>query len=106
MYFSMPMMLGNLIQAAYSFVNAVWVGKGLGEAEMGAITVTGATMFALLALALGITVGAGILAAQFVGARDTDGRRRVVQTSTALQAMDGIFSCPASAAGIALPPTS
>ena len=41
----MPMMLGNLIQAAYSFVNAVWVGKGLGEAEMGAITVTGATMW-------------------------------------------------------------
>ncbi|MBI5817868.1 MAG: MATE family efflux transporter [Verrucomicrobia bacterium] len=83
--FSMPMMLGNLIQGAYSFVNAVWVGKGLGEAEMGAVTVTGATMFALLALALGITVGAGILAAQFVGARDTDGLRRVVQTSTALQ---------------------
>jgi len=27
-YFSMPMMLGNLIQAAYSFVNAVWVEKG------------------------------------------------------------------------------
>ncbi len=89
-YFSMPMMLGNLIQAAYSFVNAVWVGKGLGEAEMGAITVTGATMFALLALALGITVGAGILAAQFVGARDTDGLRRVVQTSTALQAVAGV----------------
>ncbi len=85
--FSMPMMLGNLIQAAYSFVNAVWVGKGLGEAEMGAITVTGAAMFALLAMALGITVGAGILAAQFVGARDTDGLRRVVQTSTAFQAV-------------------
>ncbi|MBI5396316.1 MAG: MATE family efflux transporter [Verrucomicrobia bacterium] len=85
--FSMPMLLGNLIQSAYSFVNAVWVGKGLGEAEMGAVTVTGATMFALLALALGITVGAGILAAQFVGARDTDGLRRVVQTSTALMAI-------------------
>lgn len=88
--FSMPMMVGNLIQAAYSFVNAVWVGKGLGEAEMGAITVTGATMFALLALALGITVGAGILAAQFVGARDTDGLRRVVQTATALQVVAGL----------------
>jgi putative MATE family efflux protein len=85
--FSLPILLGNLIQAAYSFVNAVWVGKGLGEAEMGAITVTGATMFALLAMALGISVGAGILAAQFVGARDTDGLRRVVQTSTALQAI-------------------
>ena len=83
--FSMPMMIGNFIQAAYSFVNAVWVGKGLGEAEMGALTVTGAAMFALLAVALGITVGAGILAAQFVGAKDTDGLRRVVQTSTAFQ---------------------
>jgi len=82
--FSMPMLVGSLIQSAYSFVNAAWVGKGLGEAEMGAVTVTGAAMFALLALALGITVGAGILAAQFVGARDMDRLRRVVQSSTTL----------------------
>jgi putative MATE family efflux protein len=83
-FFSLPMLIGNLIQTAYSFINAVWVGKGLGKTELAAVTVSFPTVFVLMAIAIGLTMGAGILASQFVGARDTERLRRVVQSATVL----------------------
>ncbi len=36
--FSIPMLAGNVIQTAYGFVNAFWVGKRLGEGPLAAVT--------------------------------------------------------------------
>lgn len=83
-FFSLPMLAGNFIQTAYSLVNAIWVGKGLGKTELGAVTVSFPVTFILMAIAIGLTMGAGILAAQFVGARDTERFHRLVQTATLL----------------------
>lgn len=83
--FAMPMLAGNVIQTAYSIVNAVWVGRGLGKVDLAAVTVGFPILFVLMALAVGITTGTGILVAQFAGARDWDRLRKVVQTSTAMQ---------------------
>jgi len=82
--FSVPMLAGNAIQTAYSIVNAVWVGKFLGEANLAAVTISFPIVFLLFAVAGGLTIGTSILVSQFAGAREWDRLRKVVQTSTVL----------------------
>jgi putative MATE family efflux protein len=84
--FSLPLFFGSLMQAAYSFVNAIWVGQKLGTAAMAAVTVSFPVFFVLMAIAMGLTMATSILSAQAYGARDWPRLRRVVQNSTVLVA--------------------
>ncbi|MCE5315410.1 MAG: MATE family efflux transporter [Armatimonadota bacterium] len=83
-HFSLPMLAGNIVQTAYSIVNAIWVGKGLGKADLAAVTVSMPVVFLLMAIAIGLTMGTSILVSQFAGARNWERLRSVVQTSTVL----------------------
>lgn len=80
--FSLPMLMGNVLQTAYSVVNAVWVGKFLGKSALAAVSVSFPVVFALMALAGGLTMAANILISQYAGAREWPEVKRVVQTST------------------------
>lgn len=80
--FSLPMLAGNVIQTAYSIVNAIWVGQFLGKAALAAVTVGMPIIFFFLAIAIGITTGTSILVSQFAGARNWERLKSVVQTST------------------------
>jgi putative MATE family efflux protein len=82
--FALPMLAGNLLQTAYSFINAFWVGKFLGSGALAAITVSMPALFVMMAAAAGLTLATNILVAQCYGARDWPGLRRAVQTSVAL----------------------
>ncbi len=79
--FSLPLLAGNFIQAAYSIVNRVWVGRYLGPDDIAAITTTMQLAFILIAVANGVTIAANILISQFVGAKNWAGVHRVVQSS-------------------------
>ena len=94
--FSMPMLAGNVIQTAYSIVNAIWVGKFLGKRELAAITVSFPAFFVLVAVAGGLTMASGILVAQCAGARDWRRLKDVVQTSTSLAILISILLLPLS----------
>ncbi|MHB9035672.1 MAG: MATE family efflux transporter [Armatimonadota bacterium] len=83
-HFALPMLAGNIVHTAYSIVNAIWVGKGLGKADLAAITVGFPIVYLMIAIALGLTTGTGILVSQFAGARNWERLRSVVQTSTVL----------------------
>jgi putative MATE family efflux protein len=85
----MPLLAGNAIQAAYTMVNRMWVGQYLGSASLAAVTVAMQVTFILIAAVNGLTIGSGILISQFVGARNWDGVKRVVQNSVTLM---GIIS--------------
>ncbi|MDH7571647.1 MAG: MATE family efflux transporter, partial [Armatimonadota bacterium] len=92
--FALPMLAGNVIHTAYSLVNAVWVGKGLGKLELAAVTVSFPVVFVLVALAGGLTMASGILVAQYAGARNYPRLRGVVNTSTALIGLISLFLLP------------
>ena len=89
--FSLPMLAGNLVQAAYGFVNAFWVGKKLGEGPLAAVTGSFPVLFLLTAVAMGLTMGTGILVSQFAGAKEWDRMKKTIQTSTVLLAFVGVF---------------
>ena len=75
------MLAGSVLQTAYSFVNAFWVGKRLGDSALAAVTVSQPVIFVTIAAAAGLTLATNILIAQCYGARAWDRLRRVVQTS-------------------------
>ena len=78
------MLAGSAIQTGYSFVNAFWVGKFLGETALAAITVSMPVLFVMIAAAAGLTLATSILVSQHFGARDWARLKAVVQTSVAL----------------------
>lgn len=82
--FSIPMLLGNLIQIGYSVVNTIWVGHLVGENAVGASGVSMPIMFVTIGLAIGLTMATTILVAQYFGARDYKMLGRVVNSSFSL----------------------
>jgi len=82
--FSLPMLAGNALQTAYSFINAIWVGRFLGKTALAAVTVSFPIVFVLMALGAGLTLATNILVSQEYGGQNFAGVRRVVQNSTAL----------------------
>ncbi|MBZ4395521.1 MATE family efflux transporter [Myxococcus sp. AS-1-15] len=82
--FSIPMLVGSFLQTAYSFVNAIWVGRFLGTEALAAVTVSFPVVFVLFSIGMGLTMATSILVSQSYGARRMDELRRVVDSSTLL----------------------
>ena len=79
--FSLPILGGNVLQSLNGSVNAVWVGRHLGEAALTATANANNVLFALIGLIFGIGMAATILVAQAMGARNLAQAKRVMGTS-------------------------
>ncbi len=97
--FAIPMLLGSMLQTAYSIMNALWVGNGLGANAMAAITVSFPLLFLLMALAGGLSLAANVLAAQAFGAKDFVRLRSVVQNALVLMGIAGVICVALGQAG-------
>ncbi len=82
--FSLPLLLGSLLQSAYSVINAIWVGNYLEPEALAAVTVSFPVVFLLIAVGGGLTLATNILISQYAGARDWGRVRAVVQSSILL----------------------
>ena len=101
LYFALPIILGNVFQQLYSIVDAVVVGKFLGDLPLSGISVASPIVDVANALIIGGTIGAGVLCAHFCGAEDWDRMRRLNATSLIGGA---VLTVLISAAGILLSP--
>ena len=79
--FSLPILAGNIAQSLNGSVNAIWVGKFLGEAALTAAANANNIMFFLIGSVFGIGMAATILIGQSMGAKDVAQARRVMGTS-------------------------
>ena len=71
--FSIPLVLGSLVQQLYSFADTVVVGRFVSADALGAVGATYALNFLVLGLVQGAGIGFGIPVAQRFGARDEEG---------------------------------
>ncbi|MFH1675510.1 MAG: MATE family efflux transporter [bacterium] len=69
--YSLPIMLQGSFQIAYNLVDRYWVGN-LGASSLGAVTVGFPVFFFMLSLVMGISIGGGIMIAQYRGADDKE----------------------------------
>ena len=79
--FALPILAGNIAQSLNGSVNAIWVGRFLGEAALTATANANNIMFFLIGSVFGIGMAATILIGQAMGARDVPQARRVMGTS-------------------------
>jgi len=84
--FSVPLLVGNVVQQLYQVVDAIVVGRELGVDALAAVGATGSLLFLLIGFAWGLTSGFAIPTAQAFGAGDAAAVRRSVATGTLLTA--------------------
>ena len=79
--FSLPILFGNVLQSVNGSVNAIWVGKYLGEAALAAVGNSNVVMFLLFGVMFGFSMASTIMVAQCIGAKNIAEAKRVVGTS-------------------------
>ena len=79
--FALPVLGSNVLQSLNGSINAVWVGRFLGESALAATSNANLVLFLLLGTMFGIGMAATIFVAQAVGARDMSEARRIVGTT-------------------------
>lgn len=78
MRFSVPIMLTNLLQTSYQFIDSLWVGNLIGANALGAVAVSGSVHFTVLSFILGINTAILTILSQQKGMGDGEGLRRYV----------------------------
>ncbi|MFS0910925.1 MATE family efflux transporter [Microbacterium sp. 179-I 3D2 NHS] len=89
--FSIPLLIGNVVQQLYQFADAIVVGRHLGVESLAAVGATGSLLFLLLGFAWGLTSGFAIPIARAFGARDDAAVRRSVATGVLLTGATSIL---------------
>ena len=79
--FALPILAGNVLQSLNGSVNAVWVGRFLGEQALTATANANNIMFFLIGAVFGVGMAATILVGQAMGAKDPAQAKRVIGTS-------------------------
>lgn len=85
-YFTLPLLMGNLLQQTYSLVDAAIVGRFLGIDSLAAVGASSSVVFLILGFCNGCCGGFGIPVAQKFGARDYATMRRCVVVGLQLAA--------------------
>ncbi|SDC51491.1 putative efflux protein, MATE family [Paenibacillus sp. UNCCL117] len=80
--FSLPILLGNVLQSLNGSINSIWIGQYLGEQALAATSNANILMFLLISAIFGIAMAAVILVGQNLGAKKIDEAKKVVGTST------------------------
>ncbi len=89
--FAMPFLVSNILQAVYSIVDMLVVGRFNGSAGISAVDLGGRVMMVLGSLIIGLTIGGTVLVAQYTGARQTDNVKKTISTLFGMFAIIGVF---------------
>lgn len=74
--FALPLIVGNIFQQLYVFVDTLIVGRTIGINALAAVGSTGCIMFFMMGFVIGLTSGFTIVTGQKYGAGDHDGIRK------------------------------
>lgn len=90
LFFSVPLILGNLLQQMYNAVDSIIVGNFVGKNALAAVGASTSLIYLLIAFSQGAAVGAGVVVSQYLGAKDKRGVHLAVHTSLAISVILGL----------------
>ena len=96
--FSIPLLLGNLLQNLFQVADTIIVGRFIGGTALAAVGSSMAVIMFLVSVLIGLTTGASVVISQFFGARKEEELKKTVATS--MIAMAG-FSVVLTILGVA-----
>ena len=79
--FSLPLVITGLLQCLYNAADLIVVGHFEGHVALAAVGSTGALNNLIVGVFMGLSVGAGVCAAQYIGAKQYEKVRKVLHTS-------------------------
>jgi len=82
--FSIPLLIGNFAQQMYSTVDSIIVGRYVGDKALSSIGTTLPVINLLLVLFMAVSTGAGIMVAQYYGAKDKESLSRSIGNAMTL----------------------
>ena len=86
LFFTIPLLIGNLFQQFYSIADTMIVGRTIGVEALAAVGATGSISFLIIGFSQGLTSGFAVITAQRFGAGDMDGVRKSVTSGILLGA--------------------
>ncbi len=89
--FSLPLILGNLLQQLYNTADSIVVGNLIGSNALAAVGSGTVLINLLIAFSQGTAVGAGIITSQYLGANDKKRTQFAVHSSLALAIIIGLI---------------
>ena len=90
-FFTIPLLIGNIFQQFYSMADTLIVGRTIGVNALAAVGCTGSLMFLILGFSQGLTAGFSIITAKCFGAGDEQGVRHSYAASIILSLIVTIF---------------
>ncbi|WP_314621075.1 MATE family efflux transporter, partial [uncultured Selenomonas sp.] len=91
LFFTLPLIAGNIMQQLYAFIDTLLVGRFLGLEALAAVGCTVSLMFLLLGFVIGLTSGLAIYTGQRYGAKDATGVRESAAACIALSFVIAVF---------------
>ncbi|BAL84281.1 putative multi antimicrobial extrusion protein [Selenomonas ruminantium subsp. lactilytica TAM6421] len=88
LFFTLPLIAGNIFQQLYAFVDTLIVGRFLGVEALAAVGCTGSLMFLMLGFVIGFSTGITIYTGQRYGAKDFAGVRKSAATCAVLSLLE------------------
>ena len=98
-FFSIPLLLGNVLQQLYNMVDSWTVGNFTGDTALAAVGIGFPVIFLFVSLFIGLSIGSTVVIAQFYGAGEPERVRAAVDTAYAAFLIAAI---PISLLGFAL----
>lgn len=89
-FFSVPLLIGNLFQQLYNAVDSYVVGNYVGKVALAAVGASTPIINMLIGFFMGISTGAGVVIAQFFGAGDLSKMKKAIHNSIALTLVIGV----------------
>jgi putative MATE family efflux protein len=90
--FALPSLGVNILQSMNGSINAIWVGKFLGEEALAATSTAGMVMFLMFSTLFGFSMASTILIGQNMGRRDVESVRRIIGSALGLFAIAGLVT--------------
>lgn len=90
--FSAPIILANLLQVSYQFIDSLWVGNLIGANALGSVAVASTVINVGLAFILGINNATLTILSQQSAKRDQEGLRRYLNAFVVLLTLLGILA--------------
>jgi len=91
LFFSIPIMAGNLLQQFYNTVDSIIVGQFVSESAFAGVSTCSSLTFFYLGIAIGLSIGVGVVVSQYFGAGMDDELPVCIDTALILLGACGLL---------------
>lgn len=89
--FTIPLIFSSVLQLLFNAADIVIVGRFAGDIYMGAVGSTSSIINLLVNFFIGLSIGANILVARYLGAKEKEDLQQTVHTAMAISVISGII---------------